>query len=452
MSASPSAMRATFAGRHLLRLWPLVWVLCATSGAAPLWAGQPVTLAGRTMGTTYTIKLARLPAGLDAVQLQVEVDALLEAVNNQMSTYRPDSELSRFNRSASTEWQPVSPELARVVAQAQQISRLTGGAFDVTVAPIVDLWNFGPTFHVKRLPSDAEIAEALTHVGYRKLAVRLDPPALRKDDPLLRVDLSAIAKGWGVDQVAQLLNRRHIPGFLVEIGGEIQAVGTRADGSPWSVGIEAPTPGQRRVHRVLPLCDSALATSGNYRNFFEADGVRYSHTMDPRTGRPVTHRLASVTVAHPSCALADALATGLMVLGESEAPRVAERNGWAALFLVSQPTGWQESVSPAFVPLLAAEPAAGGVWPIFLAALAVFAVAALGLGAGVLLGRASIRGSCGGLAGLRDEHGRTLCEACTDPQTDCRRTESAQAARQPAGAVSEPAEPIGTPGDETDLA
>jgi thiamine biosynthesis lipoprotein len=276
-----------------------------------------LVLHGATMGTTYNIKLADPPEELDPGALQQRIDALLDEVNGLMSTYRPGSELSRFNASPSTDWYPVSPELVRVVAAAQEVSKATDGAFDVTVGPLVNLWGFGPDMDVSadQLPSAADVEAARIRVGYRQLEVRRKPPALRKSRPDLYVDLSAIAKGYGVDRVAALIADAGIANALVEIGGELHGRGHNGQGEPWRIAVERPDPGVRRALRVVPLNELGMATSGDYRNFFEVDGKRYSHTIDPATGRPVQHDLASVTVLAESAMTADAWATALLVLG-----------------------------------------------------------------------------------------------------------------------------------------
>lgn len=319
--------------------------LCIGCGGEP---AQPVALAGRTMGTTYSIKVDRLPSGVDAKSLQAEVDARLELVNDQMSTWRDDSELSRFNAHGGTDWFPVSAATAEVVAAALVVSEQSDGAFDATVMPLVNLWSFGPEARPDKVPTEEELAAARAHVGWRKLHVRDDPPALKKDDPRLAVDLSAIAKGYGVDVVAEHLDELRVAGYMVEIGGEIRTRGTKPDGTLWRIGIEAPLDDVRQVHDALELSDSSMATSGNYRHFFLEDGKRYSHTIDPRTGRPIEHRLASVSVVADDSMTADALATTLMVLGPEDGYDWAKKHDIAAFFLVGDGTTFTERATPRF--------------------------------------------------------------------------------------------------------
>ncbi|MEX0703704.1 MAG: FAD:protein FMN transferase [Planctomycetales bacterium] len=300
------------------------------------------------MGTTYSIKIDRLPAGVDARSLQAAIDARLEKIDEQMSTWRKDSELSRFNDHDGTDWFPVSAATAKVVAAALEISEQSNGAFDVTVMPLVDLWSFGPQARPEQIPSDDELAAARGHVGWRKLHVRDDPPALRKDDPQLSVDLSAIAKGYGVDVVAEYLDELNVAGCMVEIGGEIRTRGKKSDGSAWRIGIEAPLDDARRVYDAVELMDQSLATSGNYRHFFLDGGKRFSHTIDPRTGRPIEHRLASVSIVADDCMTADALATTLMVLGPDAGYDWAVKRELAALLLVGDGTKFDEKPTPRF--------------------------------------------------------------------------------------------------------
>lgn len=306
------------------------------------------TLAGETMGTTYIIRLVEIPEGETGTKLKRAVDDALEGVNDQMSTYRPDSELSRFNASDSTDWFPVSTETATVVAEAQRVSHESNGAFDATVMPLVNLWSFGPEGRSNAVPSDEELAERRSHVGYEKLEVRLDPPALRKTDPRMSVDLSAIAKGYGVDVVAELLDKRGVSAYMVEIGGEVRTKGPKPDGDLWHIGIERPVANQRSVETIVDLEDDAMATSGDYRNYFEAGGKRYSHTIDPRTGRPIEHTLVSASVFAPTCMTADAYATTVMVLGPGEGYDWLVEREVPALLIVKVGDRFVEKPTPAF--------------------------------------------------------------------------------------------------------
>lgn len=307
-----------------------------------------VTISGRTMGTTYSVKIAGLPQAHTREQVQKEIAKRLETVDRQMSTWRKDSEISRFNAQRGTGWFPVSPDTAKVVQEANRISELSAGAFDVTVGPLVNLWSFGPENRPQRVPADEEIAKRRQSVGFGKLDVRANPPALRKADPALSVDLSAIAKGFGVDRVAEYLDSLNAAGYMVEIGGEVRCRGSRSDGGDWRIGIQSPADVGALSVRAVALKNRSLATSGDYRNYFEQDGRRYSHTIDPRTGRPVRHALASVSVLAESCMTADALATTIMVLGPERGREFARRHKLAVLLLVAEGDGFRQIATPAF--------------------------------------------------------------------------------------------------------
>ena len=266
-----------------------------------------------------------------------------------MSTYRSDSELSRLNRFDEPDWFGVSADTAAVIDEALQVGRLSGGAFDVTVSPLVNLWNFGPVKRTEdRVPSAAEIEDVMARVGFEKVEVRFSPPAVRKERDDLSIDLSGIAKGFAVDQVAKHLEQDKIQDYMVDVGGEVKARGRNPKGNAWRIGIETPTSGKRDVQRVISLDGLAVATSGDYRNYFEQDGVRYCHLIDPRSGRPIGHKLASVSVVGPDCARADSLATALMVLGPDDGYNLAVEEDLAALFLVKTEDGFVEKTTPRF--------------------------------------------------------------------------------------------------------
>ncbi len=273
----------------------------------------------------------------------------LEHVDHLMSTYKDDSELSRFNRYPVGVPFFLSPETAAVIRESLRIARLSNDAFDVTVGPAVNLWGFGPQGRPDRAPEADALAEALARVDIHALELHGD--TLTKTKPVY-VDLSGIAKGFGTDQVADYLERQGIDSYLVEVGGEIRTRGHKPDGSPWRVAVEKPVSSERSVQRVIDLGDAAVATSGDYRNYFEENGVRYSHTIDPRTGRPITNRVASVTVITQRCATADALATAFTVMGESAALKLAERENLAVYVIVRTDDGFETRMSPAFEPYL----------------------------------------------------------------------------------------------------
>jgi FAD:protein FMN transferase len=306
-------------------------------------------LEGDTMGTTFSVRV--VAPGDDPgerARLQQLIEDRLDEVDRKMSHYRKDSELSRFNDSHNVTPFAVSPETFEVFRVAESISLLTGGAFDVTAAPLIDLWGFGPKQPLDTIPNEEDIAQARDHTGYQKLVLDMDTETIRKLDPLLRCDLSAIAKGYAVDRVAEALSREGFVDYMVEVGGEIRTAGRNDARNDWRIAIERPVPGERAIQRIVPLSGMAMATSGGYRNFYEIDGITYSHTIDPRTGRPVTHNLASVTVVDERCVRADALATGLLVLGPEEAFTLAIEQDLAAFFLVAEGNGFRERATPAF--------------------------------------------------------------------------------------------------------
>ncbi|HSN38958.1 MAG TPA: FAD:protein FMN transferase [Burkholderiales bacterium] len=294
---------------------------------------------GETMGTVYHAKFAvsRADESLFAAA-RGAVHAALDAVDRKMSTYRPDSELSRLNRHASDAPFALSAETLSVFATARQVSEASGGAFDVTAGPLVNAWGFGPDKHHRVVPR-GELAQLRRSVGYRALEIDYAGRRITKADPRLYADLSGIAKGFGVDRAAQALEALGIGNYMIEAGGEVRARGTNDERRPWQIGIEQPEAWPRRPRYVVPLTDLAMATSGDYRIYFEQDGRRYSHEIDPSTGNPITHRLTSVTVTAPQCALADALATALIVLGPERGYALAERLGLGAYFIMRDPDG-----------------------------------------------------------------------------------------------------------------
>jgi thiamine biosynthesis lipoprotein len=310
----------------------------------------PVTLSGRTMGTVYHVSV--IPGAEDEYKIEEvhkQIEARLEQINQRMSTYIGTSELNLVNNAGANTWVDVSAETASVVDTAQRISSQTDGAFDITVGNLVNLWGFGPDINLYAVPEENRIREVLSKSGYQNLNVRLDPPQIQKNIAGLYLDLSGIAKGHGVDQIAELLIELGYPNHLVEIGGEIRTGGEKAPGQPWSIGIERPQSKGRSVLRVVHTSTTAaMATSGDYRNYFEHQGRRYSHTIDPTTGYPITHRLASVSVLHESCMLADAYATAFMVMGPDRAMEFAKQHDLAIYMLVKKDHGFVPLSSPAF--------------------------------------------------------------------------------------------------------
>ena len=304
------------------------------------------------MGTTFSIKLVSPRVELDMELLNDQVHRLLESANERMSTYAEKSELSLFNASRSTDWFGVSAELCTAIESALSLSRLTNGAFDVTVGPLVNLWGFGPDGSQSEPPAETAITAARDRVGYDKLSTNCQMPALRKNQPDVYVDLSGYAKGYAVDELADLLDDEKLGNYLVEIGGELRMSGHNASGGQWAIAVEKPVDDTRGVQAIVRLTDRAMATSGDYRNFFEYAGQRYSHTIDPGTGRPVAHNAAAVTVISGTAARADGLATALLVLGPVEGFEFAEQENIAAFFLVRDDTRIDEHFTNAFADLI----------------------------------------------------------------------------------------------------
>lgn len=342
--------RAVLTGAKRLATAAPFLSLMGCDGEGP--AGE-IALSGATMGTRYRIKAAGTQPGMDIPELNAGIDRILKDIDERMSVHRPQSEMSQFNAAPSTDWTPVSPQTHAVLSRALEIGRLSGGAFDVTVGPLVKLWGFGPATPITSPPSPRQVEAVASWTGYRGLACRSEPPALRKSEPTLRADLSGIAKGFAVDQVARYLGRNGAKDYLVEIGGEIRVAGRGPTGA-WRIGIEKPLLTGRTVHRVVRLDNQAIATSGDYRIFFEQGGRRYPHIIDPRTGMPVAHRLASVTVIAPTTMDADAWSTALMVLGPDEGVALAEHHGLAAFFIVKTSNGFTDRHTQAFAPYLTA--------------------------------------------------------------------------------------------------
>ncbi len=340
----------------------LYYMICLllTLGSADAQAAEPLVISGPTMGTTYHVRLFDVPHA-DEPALRSEIAAALHDVDVRMSTYRKDSEVSRFNRAPAGEWFPVSAATAEVVSAAHAVSRQTDGALDVTVGPLVRLWHFGPsslgtTTAADILPpDDIAIAAARKYVGYGKLEVRTDPPALRKQIDELEIDLSAVGEGYAIDHVTASITQRGIKNYLVELGGEIRAGGHGLNGKPWRVAVERPNAERHEIQTTIPLINAALATSGDYRRYFEHAGRRYSHIIDPTTGRPVDHSLASVTVVADDAMTTDAWDTALLVMGSKRGYDCAVEHNIAALlisrdgdqFVAQETPAWQRRFATA---------------------------------------------------------------------------------------------------------
>jgi thiamine biosynthesis lipoprotein len=301
------------------------------------------------MGAVYHIT-AECPVG---ILQQADIDHELDWVNSVMSTYVQKSTLSRFNQLGTDTWMSVEPELLEVIEVALELSRKSDGAYDITVGPLVNLWGFGPqSDDSAEPPTESQITQVLGRIGHSSIELRQQPPALLKHKNLY-LDLSSIAKGYGVDRVAELLSQSQCANYLVDIGGEVRTQGLSPKSRSWRIGIEVPEAESfGAINRIVQLPDVAVATSGDYRNFIEWNGTNYSHIIDPRTGYPVTHSLASVTVLHHSAMKADAIATLLTVLGPDEGWLYAQKTGLAVLFVWRTDNGFEQRHTQSFGPYL----------------------------------------------------------------------------------------------------
>lgn len=314
-----------------------------TAATSPAYAA----FGGTTMGSTWTVRCAA--GGHDTQRLRTAVQAALDAVDARMSMYRADSELSRLNRAAAGAV-ALSDSLYAVLAAAARVSDWSDGAFDVTVAPLVEAWGFG-TRRTRRRPAAAVVQQRRTLADWRGLSLDATRRQAVKHTAGLAVDLGGIAKGYGVDVAALALDACGVRDYMIEAGGEVRTRGLNAEGRPWRIGIEEPDAAVQRARWAVPLTGRAMATSGDYRNFFVENGVRYSHEIDARSGAPIRHALCSVTVVADDCMRADALATALIVLGPERGPALAEAGGIAAHFIERRATGLTDRQTAAFAAL-----------------------------------------------------------------------------------------------------
>ncbi|MBA2777827.1 FAD:protein FMN transferase [Billgrantia kenyensis] len=309
---------------------------------------SPVRFEGAIFGSYYQVTIADSLTQGQAQELEEGVLDALESVDAAMSIYREDSELMAFNQSPVGEWQPLSNELIEVLAISRSVAEASNGAFDVTIGGLVNLWSFGSEARPREVPDEETLQTRLAEVGPDSIEVDENAMQARRLRDVF-VDLGGVAKGHATDRVAAFLDGQGIEHHLVNLGGDLIARGYRdTESEPWRIGIEAPLDDRQEATQVIPVHDVSVATSGDYRNYFEAEGQRYSHTIDPRTGRPIEHRVASVTVAHPSNAWADAWATAMLVMGEEESLALAREQGLKVLLLVREDEGWSSLASPAF--------------------------------------------------------------------------------------------------------
>ncbi|HEY0209398.1 FAD:protein FMN transferase ApbE [Acerihabitans sp.] len=316
----------------------------AAPGGAQVWVAE-----GRTMGTFYRVTLAAPAPGV-LEGLKDSIGRQLEQDNHELSTYQQDTVLSRFNQYAGTDPQPITASMADIVTAALRIGAKTGGAMDITVGPLVNLWGFGPDKQPKVMPDRQQIDSARARVGLRHLKLIEDNQGqwLQKDLPDLYVDLSTLGEGAATDHLAALLERRGITRYLVSVGGAVISRGLSPQGEPWRVAIQRPTDKEIGAQAIVDLQGHGISTSGSYRNYYELQGKRLSHIIDPVTGRPIEHKLVSATVIAPTALEADGWDTGLMVLGSEKAQALAEREGLAVYLITRSATGFTTWMSPQF--------------------------------------------------------------------------------------------------------
>ncbi|MCC5867164.1 MAG: FAD:protein FMN transferase [Gammaproteobacteria bacterium] len=341
--------------RHWQYFWlaALGWLLVSGCDGPP----QVHSLSGYTMGTEWSVRLVARPGAGELGGVRQEIDAALETVNAQMSTYRESSDISRFNRLSPGERIELPAEFGKVLLAALEMADATDGAYDPTVGPLVNLWGFGPDGRRTRAPAEEEIDAARSRVGWQQLEVITREGTIELVQPGgVYLDLSSIAKGFAVDLIAERLDALGFDAYLIDIGGDMRMRGHRPDGRGWRIGIERPVPEMRAVHSVIAPGDRAVATSGSYRNFYIDDAKERSHTIDPRSGHPVPPELLSVTVLDDSAMVADALATAIMVLGPQDGYAFARARELPVLLMVLEDDMINERMTPAFAPFLAEEP------------------------------------------------------------------------------------------------
>ncbi|WP_164503517.1 FAD:protein FMN transferase [Pleionea sediminis] len=303
------------------------------------------------MGTWYNIIFKE--EHKNTGDLAKVIDLRLSSLNQNLSTYIEQSDLNQLNRSSSDGCVEVSDDTAAVMKEALRIYNLSNGAFDPGLGPLIELWGFDKKDTHEMIPNEGSIQEMLTKLTFGKSELNEQKQCIKKGSSDLAINFSAIAKGYAVDELAEVLEKRYgIKNYLVEIGGEVKVKGNNNQGKPWRIAIEAPDPSSRTVQKIVNPGIMGVATSGDYRNYFEKDGKRYSHTINPVTGYPIDHQLASVTVIHPSAMTADALATAFMVLGDKIGYELAEKNKIAVFMIIKTADGFEEQYNQHFKPYL----------------------------------------------------------------------------------------------------
>ena len=335
----------------LMRIFALITFLIVASTACQQNSDEILVINGLSMGTTYTIKV-RINNNTDKVNIHDDIEEILSEINQSMSNYIKESELSMINLSGRSDWQSVSDNLFTVINHAKNIHVKTEGAFDITVGPLVNLWGFGPNIVENKIPSDEMIESIKENTGFEKIFLDETHKRILKSNPNLYIDLSGIAKGFSIDKIALYLDKKGFNNYLIEIGGELLAKGKNADKKVWQIGIENPNNDNEAINHIISLNNIAMATSGDYKNYFEKDNVRYSHIIDPITGKPIKHKLISVTVLDYSAMSADALATGFMVLGPEKTLLLANKLKIPVYLIIKNDDYFEKKYNDYFLPFL----------------------------------------------------------------------------------------------------
>lgn len=345
-----------------LKFWPLALAILVIAGCSQQQTDgntQEKKLQGQAIGTTYSIIYLDSDKPLSTEQLGSEFNALIDAANQSMSTYHKTSEITKFNQMKSTDPVKASQTFRKVVAEGIRLNEFTSGSLDITLKPLSGLWGFGPNHVPHKIPTDAALAEVRAKTGVNNLVI--DGEMLSKKIVDLEVDLNTIGKGFLVDQTAQLLESHNIKHYLVEIGGEMRLRGHNGKNQPWKIGVINPAGGTPKAQRAVYPGNNGAATSGDYYQYFEENGVRYSHILDPVTGRPISHNLASVTVFHPSSMTADGLATAIMVMGADKGLALAEKHKIAIYLIIRDGDKFVSKMSTVFEPHLSAQTISKGL-------------------------------------------------------------------------------------------
>lgn len=431
-SIQSSTMQISLLQMILITLLATVDVAYSQTTSIP--TEHRVIIAGETMGTTYLVRCFQSPEDLFGDRLAEKIENRLAEINRQMSTYLPESEISRLNQMPASQSMEISKEFAAVIEESLRIHQLTGGRFDITVGPLVKFWGFGGGEPRDELPADGELDAVKKKVGADQLVVGgASGRILKKLRSDLEIDLSAIAKGFAVDDISALVQDLS-SNYMVEIGGEIRAGGLNlVTGKPWAIGIEDPGAALvfDRTDPVLlarvELENRSLATSGDYRNVMLINGKTYQHTIDPVSGYPVDHGVKSVSVIAETCMMADALATGLMVFRPAELKRFVEENNLAVLAVFQEGDSFQTWQSKPFKGQLLEPIVKKTTYPerssdgliVVLVTFVVFGLAIAGMAIGVIVSNRQLKGSCGGLSAMAGKETSSPCSLCSKPATAC---------------------------------